>query len=171
MATITFDGPNKLIEIGYDGPITETTAEEIYSRWKDWVSLGNAQYEPAFNESVGGNELGGGTSLAGYFFLRNDIGWNIIHADNDYEIRLSGDLYPADPLANFITTTVTPHSVQFVFQRSAASYVTVGSGGSSAPTAAQVAAAVWDRPMSSHNTAGSFGKRIKELLPTLWGIK
>lgn len=170
MPTLTFDGPNKSITIGYDGPITEVTAEYIYSRWKDWVAQGNAQYEPAFNESVGGNELGGGTSLAGYFFIRNDIGWNLTHAENDYEIRLSGDFYPADANLPFIETTVAPHSVQFIFQRSAASYVTAG-GGSSAPTAAQVAAAVWDRPMSSHNVTGSFGKRLKELLPTLWGIR
>lgn len=170
MPTITFDGPNKSITIGYDGPITEVTAEYIYSRWKEWVALGNAQYEPAFAESVGGNELGGGTALAGYFFIRNDIGWNLTHANNDYEIRLSGDLYPADANLPFIETTVAPHSVQFIFQRSAASYVTAG-GGSSAPTAAQVAAAVWDRPMASHSVAGSFGKRVKELLPTLWGIK
>lgn len=170
MPTITFDGPNKSIEIGYDGPITEVTAEYIYSRWKDWVALGNAQYEPAFAESVGGNELGGGTSLAGYFFIRNDIGWNLIHDEYDYQITISGDLYPADPQLPFIETTVSPHSVLFIFQRSAASYVTAGSG-SSAPTAAQVAAAVWDRPMASHNVTGSFGKRVKELLPTLWGIK
>jgi hypothetical protein len=170
MATITFDGPTKRITIGYDGPITEVTAAELYSRWKDWVALGNAQYEPAFAESVGGNELGGGTALSGYYFINNNYGWKIIHSNYDYEIVISGDLYPSDPLSPFVTTTVAPHSVQFIFQRSAASYVTVGSG-SSGPTAAQVAAAVWDRPMASHNVAGSFGKRIKELLPTLWGIK
>ena len=170
MPTITFDGPAKSITIGYDGPITEVTAEYIYSRWKDWVSLGNAQYEPAFAESVGGNELGGGTALSGYYFINNNLGWTLTHAENDYEIRLSGDFYPADANLPFIETTAAPHSVQFIFQRSAASYVTAG-GGSSAPTAAQVAAAVWDRPMSSHNVTGSFGKRVKELLPTLWGIK
>jgi hypothetical protein len=171
MATITFDGVNKRIEIGYDGPITEVTALELYSRWKDWVALDNAQYEPAFAESVGGNELGGGTALSGYYFLNNNLGWRIIHSDYDYQISISGDLYPTDPLEAFIVTTDTPRSVQFVFQRSAASYVTVGSGSGSAPTAAQVAAAVWDRPMSNHSTAGTFGKRIKELLPTLWGIR
>jgi hypothetical protein len=170
MATITFDGAQKIITIGYDGPITDVTAVELYSRWKDWVAQGNAQYEPAFAESVGGNELGGGTALSGYYFINNNLGWKIIHSPYDYQINISGDLYPTDPLAPFVDTTVAPHSVQFIFQRSAASYVTVGSG-SGGPTAAQVAAAVWDRPMSSHNTVGSFGKRVKELLPTLWGIK
>lgn len=170
MATITFDGPNKIISIGYDGPITDVTAQEIYSRWKEWVTAGNAQYTPAFAESVGGNELGGGTALSGYYFVNNDLGWRIVHSPYDYQINISGDLYPSDPNTPFVDTISGDYSVQFIFQRSAASYVTVGSG-SSAPTAAQVAAAVWDRPMASHNVAGSFGKRVKELLPTLWGIK
>lgn len=30
---------------------------------------------------------------------------------------------------------------------------------------------VWDEVMTQHNVAGSFGKRLKEILPTLWGIK
>lgn len=282
MPTITFDGPNKLITIGYDGPITEVTAEYIYSRWKDWVAQGNAQYQEAFGESVGGNELGGGTSIAGYYFVRNDLGWRITHTQNNYEIRVSGDIYPADPNTVFIVPTAQPYSVQFVFQRSAASYVTVGepsavsgaygasqwkyqtgsgqpsagylrysaptltisdidtfgftqdaaldrvatgdtitvrdtngalwyldvtatptdngtwwsipaiavsgpeppknnqkvlvsfvapAAGGTGPTPEDIATAVWNEPMSTHNATGSFGKRVKELLPTLWGIK
>jgi hypothetical protein len=167
MPAITFDGPNKTITIGYDGPITSVSAEQIYSRWKEWVKLDNAQYEPAFGESVGGNELGGGTALAGYYFINNNLGWNITHAEQDYEIRISGDIYPTDPNAPFIVTTVAPHSVQFIFQRSAASYVTFGQAGDPAV----IAAAVWDKQMADHTVTGSFGKRVKELLPTLWGIK
>ena len=129
MATITFDGAMQYITIGYDGPITNVTAEELYSRWKEWVIAGNAQYLPAFAESVGGNELGGGVALSGYYFLRNDLGWRLLHEPHDYEIRISGDLYPADSASAWIDTTVDPYSVTFVFQRSAASMVTVGSGG------------------------------------------
>jgi hypothetical protein len=155
MPAITFDGPNKTITIGYDGPITSVTAEQIYSRWKEWVKLDNAQYEPAFGESVGGNELGGGTALAGYYFINNNLGWNITHTENDYEIRITGDIYPTDPNASFIIPTVNPYSVTF------------GQAGDPAT----IAAAVWDKQMADHTVTGSFGKRVKELLPTLWGIK
>jgi hypothetical protein len=129
MATVTFDGLNKEIIIGYDGPITEITAVEIYSRWKEWVAEGNAQYLPAFGESVGGNELGGGTALAGYFFVRNDFGWAITHSEFDYEIRISGDLYPVDTSIPWLAAhPADSYSVQFVLQRSAASYVSTAPG-------------------------------------------
>lgn len=167
MATVTFDGPAKLIILGHDGPITEFTAAEIYSRWKDWVKLGNAQFQPAFGESVGGNELGGGVSLAGYYFVRNDLGWRIIHSPFNYEIRISGDLYPTDPGIPFLDTTTDPYSVQFVFQRSAASYVSFGEA--TIPTAAQIADAVWDEPMEGHEVG--FGKRLREIWPTSWTFK
>lgn len=127
MATITFDGPNKRIVIGHDGPITEVSAAAMYSRWKEWVALGNAQYPPAFGESVGGNSLGGGVELSGYYFVRNDLGWGLLHEEFDYEIRVSGDIYPADTAIPWLFTTPTDHAVMMVFQRSAASMVMVGS--------------------------------------------
>lgn len=170
MPSITFNGPAKTITIGYDGPITTVSAADLYSRWKDWVAAGNAQFEQAFSESVGGNDLGGGVSLAGYYFLRNDLGWVIKPSENDYQINISGDLYPVDANVPYIVTTTGDFTVMFAFQRSAASYVTA-SGGSGSIDYNQVAVAVWNRDMSSHNTANTFGKRLRDILPTLWGIK
>ncbi len=93
MATITFDGPNKIIDIGYDAATTTVSALDIYSRWKDWVLLGNAQYAEAFDLSVGGNDLGGGSALDGYLFLRNDLGWRLRPADQDHVLVVSGQLF------------------------------------------------------------------------------
>lgn len=130
MATITFDGHTKEITIGYDGPITETSAAELYSEWKRWVQAGNAQYLPAFGESVGGNELGGGNELSGYYFVRNDLGWSIHPSEENYEIRIAGDLYPIDSNLAFLNAPHTPVTVTFVLQRSSASYVSeVGTSG------------------------------------------
>jgi hypothetical protein len=130
MATITFDGPNKKITIGYDAAITTTTAEALYSRWKEWVQAGNAQFEPAFGESVGGNELGGGVSIAGYYFIRNDLGWTISPSNQSYEIRIGGDLYPQNAAIPFLNPAVGSFTVTFVLQRSAASYISeVGTSG------------------------------------------
>lgn len=169
MANITFDGVNKNIIIGYDGPITEITAEEIYSHWKEWVLAENAQYPPAFGESVGGNELGGGVGLSGYYFVNNNLGWTLMHDPYNYEIRISGDIYPTDPTLEWISTTPDPYSVTVVFQRSAASMVVAGDGGGATPS--QIARAVWDEPMANHNTSSTFGRRLKELFPSFWGVK
>jgi hypothetical protein len=96
MPTITFDGPNKIINIGYDSATTTVSAANIYSRWKDWVAAGNAQYLPAFDPSVGGNPLGGGVSIDGYYFIRNDLGWRIRGADADHTLVIEGQLFGLD---------------------------------------------------------------------------
>lgn len=93
MPSITFDGPNKIIEIGYDSATTEVTVSAIYSRWKDWVQSDNAQYQPAFDLSVGGNPLGAGLNLDGYFFLRNDLGWRVRAADQDHVLIIDGQMF------------------------------------------------------------------------------
>ena len=97
MATISFDGPNKTIDMGYDAATTLVTAAQIYSRWKEWVQNGNAQWDEAFSQSVGGNDLGGGVSLDGYYFLRNDLGWRIRAADLDHKLVIDGQLFGFAP--------------------------------------------------------------------------
>lgn len=164
MATVTFNGIAQTITIGYDAPITTINAIEIYSAWKDWVLAGNAQFLPAFGESVGGNELTATTDLAGYFFLRNDLGWRIAPAPQNYEIRISGDIYPSDPSGLWLIGSGGPYAVQFVLQRSAASLVTAGGD----PEV--IAQTVWDRQMSLHTAVGSFGKRLRSLFPKSYGI-
>ena len=153
MATIDFDGPNKVITIGYDGPITELTAVDIYSRWKDWVALGNAQFDRAFGDSVGGNDLGGGVGLGQYVFLQNDTGWRITAASEDYEVRIAGDLYPVDPNAGMFTP-VPAQTVLFTVQRSIGSS-TISTGGGSDPT--DIAAAVWSRSANLHTGDTTMG--------------
>jgi hypothetical protein len=166
MATITFNGPAKTITIGYDGPVTNVNASEIYSDWKDWVSAGNAQHLPAFAESVGGNELGPGVSLAGYYFLRNDYGWRIVPENGyDFTLQMFGDLYPQDPNVEYVSPPAGDYTVTVTFQRSAASYVTVtGGGGGGTVDPVQVADAVWGRPMTTYTTVGTFGDRVRRLL-------
>jgi hypothetical protein len=170
MATITFTGSTKTITIGYDGVSTTVAAADIYSRWKDWVADGNAQFDQAFSESVGGNDLGGGVALSGYYFIRNDLGWRIKPSEFDYQLTVTGDLYPADAITPFIVPPTGDFTVLIAFQRSAASYATA-SGGSGTIDYNQVAQAVWNRDMTSHTTPNTFGKRLRDILPTLWGIK
>jgi hypothetical protein len=88
--SISFDGPTLTIQMG--GGQTEVDAQDIYSRWKDWVLLGNAQYAPAFRV-VGGDPLGGGVSAGAYFFLNNEDGWRIRPESFDHELLVNGNLY------------------------------------------------------------------------------
>lgn len=168
MASVTFDGDALTITIGYDGPQTAITAQDIYSRWKDWTLLGdNLKYLPAFAASVGGNPLGGGLFLSGYFFLRNDLGWRIIPAQQNHELQIGGDLYPQDPDDDFVTSPGGGVTVLVTFQRSAASYLTVtdGTGGGTveAPTANENAAAVWDRASAAHTDPTTMGGMLRIL--------
>jgi hypothetical protein len=165
MPTITIDGPSKTITVGYDAAVTPVEAGDLYSRWKDWVALGNGQYEQAFAESVGGNTLGTGVALAGYYFLRNDLGWRIVPEDgHDYELQVSGDLYPQDPASAFVSPPAGDFTVLVTFQRSAASYLVVSGGGGGGLDATAVANAVWGRAMTGYTTSGTFGDRVRRLL-------
>jgi hypothetical protein len=93
MPSITIDGENKIIDIGYDAATTVVDASAIYSRWKDWVQLEGAWADEAFSLSVGGNDLGGGVNLDAYYFLRNDLGWRIRAADQDHKLIINGQLF------------------------------------------------------------------------------
>lgn len=168
MPTITFNGPSKLVTIGYDAAITSLTAVEIYSRWKEWVAAGNAQYAPAFAESVGGNDLGGGVGLGQYVFFQNGDGWRITGASQDYEVRIVGDLYFSAP-NGAVFVPVSGKSVIFSIQRSVGSTI-VASGGGGSVDADSIAEAVWDRSMAPHTTNGTFGQRIRELFPSHWKV-
>jgi hypothetical protein len=135
---VSFDGVNQLITVKYAGGITSVTAKDMYSAWKRWVQEDNANYLPAFGNSVGGDELGGGVSLTGYFFVRNDLGWRITHEEFNYEIRFSGDLYPTDPDVTLFVTTPSAHSVQFILQRSSATQVVTVDTGNVVPSPQEI---------------------------------
>lgn len=164
-----FDGPNKLITIEYSAPVTSITAQDMYSRWKDWVAVGNAQYQPAFGESAGGFPTGAGKFLSGYYFLRNDLGWRFTpEDDHTFEIQIQGDFYPANPdtVADPWFEPSTNGDVLVTFDRSAATFVVMGQGAD----AAGVAAAVWEAQLADHKTQGSTGKRLGDVKPTAWGL-
>ena len=67
------------------------TAQEIYSRWCDWVALAdNAKYLPAFR-AVGGDDLGGGLSIPPYFFLQGD--WRVRPMEASHNLTITGNLF------------------------------------------------------------------------------
>lgn len=98
---VTINGSTKTITL--ESGVVAKDVADIYSEWKAWVATGdNAKYLPAFRV-IGGDPLGGGISAGSYYFLQNDIGWQIKPPEENIVITLSGNLYGEDsgqPLFN-----------------------------------------------------------------------
>jgi len=89
-----FNGAELTIQIPSVG--TFNAQEDLYSAWKTWVRDGdNAKYPSAF-DTTGGDDIGGGQSIASYFFCRNDLGWRIKMPDANGEIVINGNLFPRE---------------------------------------------------------------------------
>lgn len=123
--TITFDGTTKVISLSLG--TTELDVVDLYSRWKDWVNLGNANYLPAF-ESVGGNPIdsASGTAVPLYAFLIN--GWRLRPQPADHTLYVSGGVLlvsgGGDPFINPVGSYVVRINYQQPVQA-----ITVSTGG------------------------------------------
>ena len=84
---------------GSTGTVVEVNVAELYSHWKGAMvtDAGLMSLPPVWLSSVGGQDLGGGTALDGYFFLNNEDGWKLAPEDRNHELRVNGNLYAADP--------------------------------------------------------------------------
>ena len=183
---VTFDGENKLIIINY-GETNIDVKRDVYSAWKEWMlsdEFDNPRWLPALR-SVGGDPTVGGQYLGGTFFLTN--GWRMRTWEGDHRLTVTGNLYTEEGKPPFVPT-LFPHTISVEYQVSnivtiAGTYPTITTPDDIAtavwastdvptiPTVEQVAWAVWEEAMVGHATPDSFGKRLKEVLPTLWGVK
>lgn len=103
MADATFDGANLYITLPNIGSFDTQT--NIYSAWKEWITLSdNAKYPPAF-DTTGGDSVGSGQEVAPYFFCRNDLGWRIKMPSADGEIVISGNLFPRSSSTDLFEAT------------------------------------------------------------------
>jgi hypothetical protein len=83
----SFDGPNKLVILSA-GTVSIDLAE-MYSRYKDWLLLGNAGHALAFS-TVGGEPIdpAAGTLVPLYLFLLN--GWRIRPQEANHTLIVTG---------------------------------------------------------------------------------
>jgi hypothetical protein len=131
---ITFDPTSKRIILDS----TYATAAEIYSRWKEWVRIGdNAKYLPAFR-AIGGDPLGGSLYISLYTFLLN--GWRIRPMEANHTLVLEGNI-AVDGGGDPVVPTLGSYKVlvQYTVPERAQAIATSGSGGASA---SEIAAAV-----------------------------
>lgn len=151
--SIAFDGANKLAVLSAGTVALDVM--DIYSRWKDFVLAGNAQWPDMFRP-VGGDpiDLGAGTSIPLYAFLVN--GWRIKPQETNHTLNVTGGVLLVDgggdpfvnPNGNFVVRINYQQPVQAI---------TVATGGGD-PSA--IAAAVWN-----HATGAAVAVRLAEA----WG--
>lgn len=103
---VTFDGPGKLIVC--DVGTTSIDVKDVYSRWKEWVALGNAQFEPAMR-TVGGDPVSDVKNLGATFFLTN--GWRIRPQEANHRLTVVGNLYTDPAGGTPVIATVGQFSV------------------------------------------------------------
>lgn len=104
-----------------------------------------------------------GTTFARTIEIIN--GYSVEFEDGQYTVRLAGSNNNIFDVENGI---LVQNQVQIIAQNSAGLIVLAG-GVAATPT--QIADAVWDEALDDHVTSGSTGKRLRDLLPTLWGVK
>lgn len=132
---ITFDSTTKRIILDS----SSVTAQEVYSRWCDWVaSADNLKHLPAFR-AVGGDNLGGGLYIPPYFFLLN--GWRVRPMESDHLLVLDGNLFVEGGGQPVVQTLGSFNvSVQYTVPVQAQAFSTAGGTG---PTPQEIALAVW----------------------------
>ena len=143
---ITFDGTTKTITLNSGTIVLDVI--DLYSRWKDWIALNNAQYLPAFSP-VGGDsiDITAGTSIPLYAFLIN--GWRIKPQEANHTLTVIGGVLLVDgggdpfinPTGNFVIRINYQQPVQSI---------AVSSGGSSGGlTTLNVGSLVWSEILES----------------------
>lgn len=101
---------------------TVFSAQDMYSRWKDWLvaSPSNLRFLPAFRV-VGGDPIGDGIYVAQYFFLIN--GWRVRPYEGTHTLTVNGNLFvdgggdPVVPTAgsyNVLVKQVVPVQAQAI---------------------------------------------------------
>jgi hypothetical protein len=97
MSVATFDFTNLIIKP--QNFLAMDAGPDIYSEWKRLLLTGptsNAGAPPAFDVSVGGNDIGNGQTISPYFFMRNDLGWRIEGPVGSGELTINGNLFLSD---------------------------------------------------------------------------
>ncbi|MCH2079575.1 hypothetical protein [Prochlorococcus sp. ALOHA_ZT_50] len=129
-----FDGTDKTISLTLG--TTSFDVQDLYSRWKDWVLLGdNSKFLPAFANSVGGEPLGSGQFVGGYFFLQN--GWLIRPQEANHTLIVNGNLFPIPDSAALFAATLGGFQVNIQLRVSSLTQAIATGGGSTVWSTAQ----------------------------------
>lgn len=131
-----FDGSTKVIAL--TPGTTEFSAVDLYSRWKDWAATTNNLMFDAAMYCTGGDDLGGGLSIAAYVVLQN--GWLVKPASGTYELSVTGNLVGEDGASPF----TLPDSGNVTIRQLVTGYALGVATSGSTLTIGQIASGVWE---------------------------
>lgn len=150
----TFIGDQRLIVL--DPGVINVDVQDLYSRWKDWVLVGQGAQWIRAMESVGGNPIGFGNTIAPYIVMLN--GWKIRPFEGNHILTISGNIITDDESNPFVDTLGNFN----VTIKNVVSSNTIAVG--DRYTLEEIAQEVWDYNLTNHNTAESVGNFIKTKL-------
>ena len=119
----TFDGPTLNIALP---PGTVLDAQDLYSRWKDWVKLSdNAKYPAAFSSTGGDDIVSGISAIPHYAFLDNH--WRISPDESDHTLNVTTSILLVLGGGDPFLDTVGAYTVRVNYQQPVQA-LTVGLG-------------------------------------------
>ena len=133
MAVYTFNGTTKRVTLP-SGMVTLDLID-LHSRWKEWVLAGNAECLLAFS-TVGG-EI---TEIPLYLFMQN--GWLIVPQSANHTLTVTNGILVGQGGADPFTDPAGSYKIRINRQVPGIAIGYSTTGGSSGPTAAEIAAAV-----------------------------
>lgn len=127
---ITFDGANKRMTLSTG--TTSVGVRELWSRWVDWLAVGdNSKFLPAFSQ-VGGDDidLTAGTKIPIYAFLLN--GWKIKPQEANHTLTVTDGILLVDGGGDPFVNPTGAFTVRINYQQpvQAISFDSGGGGGS-----------------------------------------
>ena len=158
----TFDGPNKRIILS--AGTTSISIRDMWSRAVDWwTTSDNSKYIFPFTQ-VGGNDIdtSAGTKIPIYLFLMD--GWKIRPQEASHTLNVGDGILLVDGGGDPFVNTVGNYTVRINYQQpvQAISFATDGGGGTATIDYQQVTDAVWNAPLASYVSSGSFGKLLQD---------
>lgn len=137
IGNFTFDGAGKKIFV--NAGVTAINIEDMYSRWVDWaLTEDNSRFLPAVRYS--GKDVIPGGYTGTTFFLSN--GWRLVYDSN--QTAVNGILY-----SDVDQTAYWSQSGNPIYPATVSSLVLASSSTVVAPTASEVANAVWTHSFTS----------------------
>lgn len=91
---VTFDGINRLILVNF-GEDDLDARVDLYSNWKEWVTVDDNARFPLAITAVGGDPITESQSVGITYFLEN--GWRIKPYSGNHILRVAGNVYTREP--------------------------------------------------------------------------
>ncbi len=163
MSKFIFDGPNKKIHLDpayVVGGVISFSCLELWSRWVDWQAE-NQQHDFALSIIYVPSPAGG--FIGPYLFLRNDLGWVGVPPPVDgVSIIITGGAFYGMSSSLPVMENVFGQETDLVVQQSNI-VNTISTSGTTGPTAAEIAASVWNSILAAYPTVGTAGYALNNV--------